>query len=39
VEADLIVVGSKGMQRRVLGSVPHSIAHGAGCAVLVVKTD
>ena len=39
VGADLIVVGSKGMQRRVLGSVPHSIAHGAGCAVLVVKTD
>jgi nucleotide-binding universal stress UspA family protein len=39
VEADLIVVGSQGMQRRVLGSVPNSIAHGAGCAVLVVKTD
>jgi nucleotide-binding universal stress UspA family protein len=39
VGADLIVVGSRGMQRRVLGSVPHSVAHGAGCAVLVVKTD
>ena len=39
VGADLIVVGSQGMQRRVLGSVPNSIAHGAGCAVLVVKTD
>ena len=39
VEADLIVVGSKGMQRRYLGSVPNSVAHGAHCAVLVVKTD
>lgn len=41
VGADLIVVGSKGMQgaRRVLGSIPNSVAHGANCAVLVVKTD
>jgi nucleotide-binding universal stress UspA family protein len=41
VGADLIVVGSKGMHgaRRVLGSVPNSVAHGAGCAVLIVKTD
>ena len=39
VGADLIVVGSKGMQRRYLGSVPNSVAHGAHCAVLVVKTD
>ena len=39
--ADLIVVGSKGMKgaRRILGSVPNSVAHGAECAVLVVKTD
>ena len=39
--ADLIVVGSKGMRgaRRVLGSVPNSVAHSAGCTVLVVKTD
>ncbi len=39
--ADLIVVGSKGMRgaRRVLGSVPNSVAHGASCAVLIVKTD
>jgi nucleotide-binding universal stress UspA family protein len=38
---DLIVVGSKGMHgaRRVLGSVPNSVAHGAGCSVLIVKTD
>jgi nucleotide-binding universal stress UspA family protein len=41
VGPDLIVVGSKGMHgaRRVLGSVPNSVAHGAGCAVLIVKTD
>jgi nucleotide-binding universal stress UspA family protein len=41
VGADLIVVGSKGMRgaRRYLGSVPNSIAHGAHCAVLIVKTD
>jgi nucleotide-binding universal stress UspA family protein len=40
VGADLIVVGSKGMQgaRRYLGSVPNSVAHGADCSVLVVKT-
>jgi nucleotide-binding universal stress UspA family protein len=40
VDADLIVVGSKGMTgaRRVLGSVPNSVAHSAPCAVLVVKT-
>ena len=38
---DLIIVGSKGMHgaRRVLGSVPYSVAHGAGCAVLFVKTE
>ena len=40
VGADLIVVGSKGMRgaRRLLGSVPNSVCHGAECAVLVVKT-
>jgi nucleotide-binding universal stress UspA family protein len=27
------------MHRRYLGSVPNSVAHGANCAVLVVKTD
>jgi nucleotide-binding universal stress UspA family protein len=38
--ADLIVVGNKGMNgaRRVLGSVPNSVAHKASCTVLVVKT-
>ncbi len=40
VGADLIVVGSKGMQgtRRILGSVPNRVAHHAGCHVLVAKT-
>ena len=38
--ADLIVVGSKGMTgaRRILGSIPNSVAHSAPCAVLIVKT-
>jgi nucleotide-binding universal stress UspA family protein len=36
--ADLLVIGNKGMQRRVLGSVPNNITHKAGCSVLVVKT-
>ncbi len=40
VGADLIVVGNKGMRgtRRVLGSVPNSVAHHAPCAVLIVDT-
>jgi nucleotide-binding universal stress UspA family protein len=40
VGADLIVVGSKGMQgaRRILGSVPNSVAHNSGCHVLIAKT-
>jgi nucleotide-binding universal stress UspA family protein len=36
--ADLLVIGNKGMHRRVLGSVPNSVTHKAGCSVLVVKT-
>jgi nucleotide-binding universal stress UspA family protein len=36
--ADLLVIGNKGMQRRVLGSVPNTITHKAPCSVLVVKT-
>jgi len=41
VRADLIVVGNKGMKgtRRVLGSVPNSIAHAAPCSVLIVDTE
>jgi nucleotide-binding universal stress UspA family protein len=38
VGADLLVIGNKGMQRRVLGSVPNSVTHNADCSVLVVKT-
>ena len=39
-ESDLVVVGSKGMKgaRRVLGSVPNTVAHNAPCSVMVVKT-
>jgi nucleotide-binding universal stress UspA family protein len=37
--ADLLVVGSVGMQRRVLGSVPNTVTHKATCHVFVVKTD
>jgi nucleotide-binding universal stress UspA family protein len=37
--ADLLVIGNKGMHRRVLGSVPNSVTHKAGCSVLVVKTS
>jgi nucleotide-binding universal stress UspA family protein len=39
-EADLIVVGNKGMKgaRRVLGSVPNSVAHRATCSVLILPT-
>jgi nucleotide-binding universal stress UspA family protein len=36
--ADMLVIGNKGMGRRVLGSVPDSVAHKAPCSVLVVKT-
>ena len=40
VGADLIVVGNKGMKgvRRVLGSVPNSVAHKAPCSVLIADT-
>jgi nucleotide-binding universal stress UspA family protein len=36
--ADVLVVGNKGMRRRVLGSVPNTVTHKARCSVLVVKT-
>jgi nucleotide-binding universal stress UspA family protein len=41
VGADLIVIGNKGMSgvRRVLGSVPNSVAHQAPCAVLIAFTS
>ena len=36
--ADLLVIGSVGMHRRVLGSVPNTVTHKAPCSVYVVKT-
>jgi nucleotide-binding universal stress UspA family protein len=36
--ADVLVIGNKGMHRRILGSVPNSVAHRAPCSVIVVKT-
>jgi nucleotide-binding universal stress UspA family protein len=37
-DADLLVVGNVGMNRRLLGSVPNTVTHKAPCSVLVVKT-
>jgi nucleotide-binding universal stress UspA family protein len=37
-EADILVIGNKGMQRKVLGSVPNSVSHNAPCSVMIVKT-
>ena len=37
--ADMLVIGNKGMKRRVLGSVPNKVTHKADCSVLVVKTS
>ena len=37
--ADVVVVGSQGMHRRLLGSVPNTVSHRAGCSVMIVKTD
>jgi nucleotide-binding universal stress UspA family protein len=36
--ADVLVVGNKGMRRRILGSVPNTVTHTANCTVVVVKT-
>jgi nucleotide-binding universal stress UspA family protein len=41
VEADLIVVGNKGMtgaRRFLLGSVPNKVSHHAPCSVIIVRT-
>jgi nucleotide-binding universal stress UspA family protein len=37
-DADLLVIGNRGMRRRVLGSVPNTVTHKANCSVYVVKT-
>jgi nucleotide-binding universal stress UspA family protein len=41
IDADLIVVGNRGMTgaKRILGSVPNSVAHHAPCSVLIAVTD
>ncbi|MGA2519983.1 MAG: universal stress protein [Acidimicrobiales bacterium] len=36
--AGLVVIGSKGVERRILGSVPNAITHDAECDVMVVRT-
>ena len=37
-DADVLVIGNKGMSRKVLGSVPNTVSHKAGCHVIIVKT-
>jgi nucleotide-binding universal stress UspA family protein len=37
-EADLLVIGNKGINRRLLGSVPKSVSHNAPCSVVIAKT-
>ena len=41
LNADLIVVGNKGMQggRRFLGSVPNTVSHHSPCSVLILDTN
>jgi nucleotide-binding universal stress UspA family protein len=41
LNADLIVVGNKGMQggRRFLGSVPNTVSHHSPCSVLIADTQ
>ena len=42
VDADLIVVGNKGMtgaRRYLLGSVPNNVSHHAPCSVIIVRTS
>lgn len=41
LEADLIIVGNKGMtgaKRFLLGSVPNKISHHAPCSVMIIRT-
>jgi nucleotide-binding universal stress UspA family protein len=41
IGADLVVIGNRGMKgaRRVLGSVPNSVAHGVNCSVAIIDTS
>ena len=41
IDADLIVVGNKGMsgtRRFLLGSVPNKVSHHAPCSVIIIRT-
>ena len=38
LRAGLVVVGSRGIERRIFGSVPSAVTHDASCDVLVVHT-
>jgi nucleotide-binding universal stress UspA family protein len=41
VDADLVVVGNKGMtgtRRFLLGSVPNNVSHHAPCSVIIIRT-
>ncbi len=40
IQADLIVVGNRGMQggKRFLGSIPNTVSHHAPCSVLIIDT-
>ena len=38
IDAHLVVVGSKGIERRIRGSVPNTVTQDANCDVLVVHT-
>ena len=41
IDADLIVVGNKGMRgtkRFLLGSVPNKVSHHAPCSVMIIRT-
>ena len=37
-DVDVLVIGNRGMHRRVLGSVPNTVTHTAHCTVYLVKT-
>jgi nucleotide-binding universal stress UspA family protein len=36
--ADVLVIGNKGMHRRVFGSVPKTVSQNAPCSVVIAKT-
>ena len=39
LHADVIVVGNRGMNRRLLGSVPNTVTHHSPCSVMIVETQ